>query len=130
MMKNSKKAKPIVQLPAQQPIVTIMVNEQAVMQYDRNKAPSKEQFDYIDSMDKQMDEGVELGGTLHKKPDPIVKSQFVAQHLLMALAAKNYSLAAAMCTWLSERLPELIRVQATGNLTNNMKVDLVFARQN
>ncbi|MBK8454094.1 MAG: hypothetical protein WAQ53_07840 [Thiofilum sp.] len=124
-MKNSKKAK--VSSPKQSPLVTIVVNDQAVMQYDRRKQPSSEQFAYIDNMDKQMDQGIEIAGTFHKKPDPVVKSQLVAQHLLIALADKNYSLAAAMCTWLSERMPELIKVQASGTV-ESMRVDLVFAR--
>ena len=123
-MKNSKKsASP----SKQQSLVTVVVNNQAVMQYDRSKQPSPEQFAYIDSMDKQMDQGIEIAGTFHKKPDPVVKSQLVAQHLLIALAAKNYSLAAAMCTWLSERMPELVKVQAAGTVAS-MQVDLVFAR--
>lgn len=129
MMKNTKKTKSPVITKPQQPIVNIVVNEQTVMQYDRNKKPSAEQFAYIDGMDKQMDEGIEVGGAFHQKPDPVVKSQFVSQQLLIALAAKNYSLAAAMCTWLSERLPELVRVQAKGTLQQSMQVDLVFARQ-
>lgn len=124
-MKNSKKAK--ASSTKQSPLVTIVVNDQAVMQYDRRKQPSSEQFAYIDNMDKQMDQGIEIAGTFHKKPDPVVKSQLVAQHLLIALAAKNYSLAAAMCTWLSERMPELIKVQASGTV-ESMRVDLVFAR--
>ncbi|WP_020560848.1 hypothetical protein [Thiofilum flexile] len=123
-MKNSKKP---VSYAKQRPLVTVVVNNQEVMQYDRRKTPSTEQFAYIDSMDKQMDQGIEMSGVFHKKPDPIVKSQLVAQQLLIALAAKNYSLAAAMCTWLSERMPELVKVKATGTV-ESMQVDLMFAR--
>ena len=109
-------------------IVHVVVNNQPMLEFDRAKEIPEEQMQYVNDMDKRMDAGVELNGEKIANPDPMQRSQFVANTLVSALYQENYSLAAAMFTWMGVRLPGLKQVQAKGDITTNMKVDLIFDR--
>jgi hypothetical protein len=108
--------------------IHVVVNDAPLLEYDRSKPVPGQQKRYLDNMDKRMDQGIELNGSMVADPDPTQRSQFVANSMINALFSENYSLAIAMCTWLAERIPELKQVQARGDIETEMRVDLIFDR--
>jgi hypothetical protein len=62
-------------------------------------------------MDTRMDAGIELEGEQIAEPDIEARVKFVSQNLAMGLLEGNDQVAAAMCTWLGVRRPELQQVK-------------------
>lgn len=106
----------------------VVVNGNPILEFDRSKPIPGHQRRYLDNMDARMDAGIQLGEAFHANPDPAQRSQFVANSLINALFKENYSLAMALCTWLANRIPELKQVKASGNIDEEMGVELVFDR--
>ena len=107
--------------------LTVVINGEAILEYDRNKALSSSQQAFLDRMDAQMDVGVTLGGQKITSPDQLQRAQFVAVHLIEALQQENEPHAAASCAYLANRIPELKQVKADADNTD-VHVDLVFDR--
>lgn len=106
-------------------MLTVVVNGQAVIEYDRRKPLAAHQRLYIDRMDSDMDRGFDLEGNYLKSPDPSARARFTAISLVQALEAGNDGLAAATCAYLALRLPELKQVQAKTQ-AGQLHIDLVF----
>ncbi len=106
-------------------MLTVVVNGQAVIEYDRRKPLAAHQRQYIDRMDSDMDRGFDLEGNYLKSPDPLARARFTAISLVQALEAGNDGLAAATCAYLALRLPELKQVQAK-TVGGPLHIDLVF----
>ena len=107
------------------PILTVVVNDQAVLEYDRRKPLAARQRLYLDHMDRDMDKGVPLEGRHQAAPDLRTRAQFVATSLLQALESGNDGVAAATCSYLAVRLPDLKQVRAQSN-AGQLVIDLVF----
>lgn len=107
------------------PILTVVVNDQAVLEYDRRKPLAARQRLYLDHMDRDMDNGVPLEGRHQPAPDLRTRAQFVATSLLQALETGNDGVAAATCSYLAVRLPDLKQVRAHSN-AGQLVIDLVF----
>ena len=108
--------------------IHVVVNDVPLLEFDRSKPVPGQQRRYLDNMDAQMAQGIEINGEKIKKPDSMQRSQFVANSMINALFTENYSIAIAMCTWLGERIPQLKQVQAKGDIKTEMRVDLIFDR--
>lgn len=106
-------------------MLTVVINGQAVIEYDRRKSLAAHQRLYIDRMDRDMDRGFDLEGSYLKSPDPSARARFTAISLVQALEAGNDGLAAATCAYLALRLPELKQVQAKTR-EGQLHIDLVF----
>lgn len=109
-------------------MIHVVVNDNPILEFDRSKPIPGQQRRYLDNMDQRMDQGIELDGAFIPEPDAMQRSYFVANSMVNALFKENYSLAIAMCTWLSLRIPDLQQVQAVGDIDSDMKVDLIFDR--
>lgn len=109
-------------------MIHVVVNDNPILEFDRSKPIPGHQRQYLDNMDQRMDQGIQLDGKFLPEPDAMQRSYFVANSMLNALFKENYSLAIAMCTWLSHRIPDLQQVQAVGDIEEDMKVDLIFDR--
>ncbi|MFO7603467.1 MAG: hypothetical protein R6X06_06595 [Gammaproteobacteria bacterium] len=88
-------------------MLAILLNGIAQLEYDRNKALPDHQELYLDKMDAKMDDGIMIGDALVKQPDKNQRLQFVAGNLAHAIISNNEDLAAAMCTYLAVREPDL-----------------------
>ena len=108
-----------------EPVLTVVVNDQAVIEYDRRKPLAAHQRLYIDRMDRDMDNGFQLDGQHLASPDPLARARFAATSLIQALEAGNDGLAAATCAYLALRLPELKQVR-TETRNGQTHIDLVF----
>jgi len=93
-------------------LVKLLVNGEAVLEYNKKIELTENQQAYIDDMDQIMDKGIELGGESIAKPELMQKSQFVAFTLMGYLKVKNDESAIAMFSYLVNRLPELKQVEA------------------
>lgn len=110
---------------AAEPVLTVVVNDQAVIEYDRRKPLAAHQRLYIDRMDRDMDNGFQLDGQHLGSPDLLARARFTATSLIQALEAGNDGLAAATCAYLALRLPELKQVRAESK-EGQSHIDLVF----
>jgi len=92
-------------------IMAVLFNGIAQLEYDRNKVLPEQQRQYLDKMGKKMDAGITLGDQAIASPDINQRAQFVAQNLAHAIKDDNESMAAALTSWLADRLPELKQVK-------------------
>lgn len=107
------------------PMLTVVINGEAVIEYDRRKPLAPRQQSFLDRMDQEMDTGISENGDLEASPDALARARFVANSLLAALEEQNDSLAAATCAYLALRLPELKQVRAHQK-DGETHIDLVF----
>lgn len=107
------------------PVLTVVINGEAVIEYDRRKPLAPRQQSFLDRMDRDMDSGIGLDSHPGTSPDQMVRARFVASSLLQALEDENDGVAAATCAYLAMRLPELKQVRADKR-DGQMHVDLVF----
>jgi hypothetical protein len=109
--------------------LSVVLNGQVVVEYDRSKALPEHQLAYLDKMDAEMDKGLQIGGEYIKHPDLKQKAQFVSLQLFQALSANSDAIIAASCAYLANRMPEL--KQVVGNSIEGqagVACDLVFDR--
>jgi len=109
------------------PMLTVVINGEAVIEYDRRKPLDPRQQLFLDRMDLDMDNGVYLDGRLESSPDFLARAQFMANSLIEALSMQNDSTAAATCAYLALRIPELKQVRADKK-DGQMHIDLIFDR--
>lgn len=92
--------------------LVIVLNGQSVVEYDRNKRLPGHQRQFLDKMDSDMDQGIELMNEKIVKPDNVQRAQFVAMHLVQSLLQEDDAMIAASCAYLASRLPDLKQVKA------------------
>lgn len=109
-------------------IMAVLLNGIAQLEYDRDKALPPQQELYLDKMDQKMDQGIENGDTLIPDPDLNQRAQFVAGNLAHAILSDQEATAAALCSYLANRLPELKQVKITqsGDDNSELSIELVF----
>lgn len=91
-------------------IMAVKLNGVAELEYDRDKPLPDYQGAYLDKMDIRMSEGIQLGEEFVTSPDASQRAQFAAANLLHALKTADEPRAAAMCTYLAVRMPDLKQV--------------------
>jgi len=106
-------------------VLTILIDNQSELEFDRSRVLPDQQLVYLDRMDAQMDAGLQLGNDQVEQPDTLQRAQFVAVHLIEALQQGNEALVAASCAWLAQRLPDLTQVKAL-LVEGGFSVELVF----
>jgi len=111
--------------PLDAPLLTIVLNGEAVIEYDRRKPLASRQRLFLDHMDRDMDSGFSLEGRQEAAPDLLTRARFVATSLLQALESENDSVAAATCAYLALRLPELKQVRGDKK-DGQLHINLVF----
>jgi len=106
-------------------LMAVMLNGIAQLEYDRDRLLPDHQAAYLDRMDTKMDDGIILGEQTITNPDQHQRTQFAAANLVHALKTDDESMAAAMCSYLAIRLPELKQVRIEDN-DGEVTVELVF----
>ena len=106
-------------------IMAVMLNGIAQLEYDRERLLPDHQAAYLDRMDTKMDDGIILGTQTITNPDQHQRTQFAAANLVHALKTDDESMAAAMCSYLAIRLPELKQVRIEDN-AGEVSIELVF----
>jgi hypothetical protein len=105
--------------------LAILLNGISQLEYDRDKPLPEMQRQYLDKMDERMDAGITLGDRHIDKPDRFERAQFVAVYLVDAIKAQNEQMAAAMCSYLADRVPDLMQVKADEH-DEDLSVEFVF----
>ena len=106
-------------------LLAVLLNDIAQLEYHRDKTLPVRQAAYLDRMDAKMDAGILIGDTTIDNPDINQRAQFIAGNLLGALKSNDEEMAAALCTWLANRLPDLKQVKMVED-GENVTIDLVF----
>ena len=113
-------------------IMGVFLNGIAQLEYDRDKLLPEHQAAYLDRMDSKMDAGILIGEEVVKNPDLDQRAQFAAANLAHALNARDESLAAAMCSYLAIRLPDLKQVlieERAGQISVELVFDKAYRKQ-
>ena len=106
-------------------VLGILLNGIAQLEYDRSKPLPDHQAAYLEKMDRKMDEGIVVDGEPVSSPDLDQRARFVAANLTHAIKSNDETKAAAMCTWLANRLPDLKQVKID-DADDSVAIDLVF----
>lgn len=109
------------------PKLTVVINGDSILEFDRNQPLPGRQREYLDLMDTKMAAGIKLGDDHISKPNTLQCAQFVANSLIHALQEDNDSLATAMCSYLAKRIPDLKQVKAQTK-NDEISIELVFDR--
>lgn len=105
--------------------LTIFINNEAVIEYDRTKLLPEKQQQYLDKMDVDMDSGFQLGDDQIDNPDDKDRAKFVAMNLIQAIEANTEPYIVAYCAYLALRQKGLTEVRADAQGEQYM-VDLVY----
>ena len=106
-------------------MMAVFLNGIAQLEYDRDKLLPAHQAAYLDKMDARMAAGILVDGKMVENPDQNQRTQFAAANLVAALKQEDESMAAAMCSYLAIRLPELKQVRIEDN-DGEVSIELVF----
>ena len=110
--------------------LVVLVNGEALFEYDRSVSLPQHQQQYLDRMDQQMDTGIMLGNEKIENPDQQQRAQFVAFTLLKAIEEDDEASIAAMNAYLAIRLPDLKQVKADIDRSGNkVMFDLIFDQE-
>ncbi|MGB5178856.1 MAG: hypothetical protein WBP44_09030 [Gammaproteobacteria bacterium] len=106
-------------------IMAVFLNGIAQLEYDRDRLLPDHQAAYLDKMDAKMDAGILIGSETIVEPDQNQRTQFAAANLAHALHAQDEAVAAAMCSYLAIRLPELKQVQIKDD-EGEISIEFIF----
>jgi hypothetical protein len=106
-------------------IMAVILNGLAELEYDREKPLPDYQAVYLDRMDTRMDAGIRIGEESIVNPDRNQRAQFIAANLLHAIRNNDEPLAAALCSYLAVRLPELQQVRIEED-QQDVTIELIF----
>ena len=105
--------------------LTILLNGESQLQYDRSKPLLEHQRAFLDKMDRELQQGITINNQAIKHPDIQQRAQFIALNLIEAIQNSDEQKAAAMCAYLAVFLPDLKQVKAEQD-SAGVLVDLVF----
>ncbi|MEZ5541837.1 MAG: hypothetical protein R3F42_07320 [Pseudomonadota bacterium] len=106
-------------------VMGVLLNGIAQLEYDRDRLLPEQQLAYLDRMDARMDAGIPIGDETVTNPDIGQRAHFAAANLVRALQTDDESLAAAMCSYLAIRLPDLKQVRIEDS-AGEVSIELVF----
>ena len=109
-------------------MMAVFLNGIAQLEYNRDQLLPDHQAAYLEKMDSKMDEGIDVGGAVVENPDLNQRTQFAAANLHHALKTDNEPMAAAMCSYLAIRLPELKQVRIEDD-NGEISIELVFDQE-
>lgn len=103
----------------------VLINGTKALDYDKNTRQPGKQRQFLDAMDLDMDEGIELNDERIASPDKMQRANYVAMNLLYGIEKKNKGMILATCGYLANRLPELKQISAIEK-GNEITMELIF----
>ena len=115
-------------MPATAKPLILFLNQENVYEYDRNQRLPGKQREFLDFMDQDMAQGIELQGSHYQHPGIEQKLAYVAARLVHAYHDKNHELLKATSAYLALRAPELshLLVEESGE---EFTLQLEFSKQ-
>ncbi|MEJ2143188.1 MAG: hypothetical protein P8Y24_12695 [Gammaproteobacteria bacterium] len=109
--------------------MAVLINGEAVLEYDRDVSLTDTQRESLERMNSTLDKGINLGGEKISNPDKNQRLQFIALNLIQSLLKdENEALIAASTAYLAENLPDLKQVTADTK-NGQLLIDLVFDKE-
>lgn len=109
--------------------LSVYLNDTKVLDYNKNTRLPGKQRQFLDGMDLDMDEGIELNGELIVSPDKMQRANYVAMNLLYGIEKESEGMISATCAYLANRLPELRQIRAIEK-GDEISMDLIFNEVN
>jgi len=106
----------------------LIVNQQTVFEYDRNQRLPGKQREFLDVMDQDMAQGIEVDGCFVEEPDASQKINHVVASLVHAHHDGNVALCKATAAYLALRSPDLIELQVVED-GEVFSVQLIYAKE-
>ena len=106
-------------------VMAVFLNGIAQLEYDRDRLLPDHQAAYLDMMDAKMDAGILVVNKTVRDPDQNQRTQFAAANLAHALQAQDEAVAAAMCSYLAIRLPDLKQVRIEDE-DSEISIEFIF----
>ncbi len=110
-------------------MLSIYINGKKVLDYEKNKRQPGKQRQFLDNMDLDMDEGIEINGEMISSPDKMQRANYVAMSLLYGIQTNSEGMIKATCAYLARRLPELKQIRAIEE-GEEITMDLIFDEVN
>ena len=110
--------------------MVVLVNGEALFEYDRTVPLPEQQKQYLDRMDQKMDSGIMLGDEHVSNPNQQQRAQFVAFTLITAIEKDDEAAIAAMNSYLAVRYPDLKQIKVdTDQNSQKIMFDLIFDQE-
>jgi hypothetical protein len=112
-------------------IMAVLLNGIAQLEYDRDRLLPDHQRAYLVRMDAKMDDGIRIGDETISNPDLDQRARFAAGNLVHALNTNDEAMAAAMCSYLAIRLPELrqVRIEELQGEDGQVSIEFVYDQE-
>lgn len=109
-------------------LLSIVVNDELVLQYDRNQDLPEHQQQHLDILDNKFDQGIELQGKFLDNPTIEQRAQYMSLSLMEGIMYQEDPKAAVSMAWLATRLPELKQLKVFVD-TEGSQFELIFDRE-
>jgi len=109
--------------------LSVILNGNKIYEYEKTTRQPGKKREFLDNMDLDMDEGLELDGDFIRSPDKMQRAQYVAMSLLLGIKMNNDGLKSVTCGYLVTRLPELNQIRAIEE-GEELTMDLIFEEEN
>ena len=106
-------------------LLSAYINGKNVLEYDKNTRNPGKQRQFLDGMDLDMDEGIEINDEIIDSPNKIQRANYVAMRLLYGIDSKSEGLISTTCGYLVNQLPELKQIRSVEN-GEETTMDLIF----
>lgn len=110
-------------------MLSIYVNGEKVLEYDKNTRQPGKQRQFLDNMDLDMDEGIEINDEIITSPDKMQRANYVAMNLLYGIQTNSEGMISATCAYLANRLPELKKIRSVEE-GEEITMELIFNEVN
>jgi len=107
----------------------VVLNGSEVHEYEKNTRYPGKQREFLDNMDLDMDDGIEIDSEIIDSPDKLQRAQYVAMSLLYGIETRKEGLVSAACAYLVTRLPDLLQIRAVEE-GEEVTMDLIFEEEN
>ncbi len=109
-------------------ILAVVVNDQLMLEYNREIELDEHKQKYLDSLDAKFDQGIELEGEFLANPTLQQRAQFISLSLMEGIMYKDDKMASVSLAWLALHLTDLKQVIAVVD-HDGTKFELVFDRE-
>ena len=106
-------------------MLKVIYNNEILLEYDQaTRLPGKRR-QFLDMMDRDMNEGFIIGGDLVEYPSQNQRAKYVAMNLIDGLCRKDKGLVSATSAYLGNRQPNLKEINAT-ECNDEISMELIY----